>query len=164
MRAHLTTLAVGTFLLGATALAAPSAAQEDCGFVCDGIMTTDDVPSTEDIVGPATDAILEPGYDTDLYTTDADGDGLTDDRESDFRSNPYMPDTDGDWLLDGQEVYVYGTDPTNPDTDGDGLYDDEEVTYTFTSPLSPDTDGDGVGDLTEYRNGTLPCSAEFCAP
>ena len=47
MRAHLTTLAVGTFLLGATALAAPSAAQEDCGFVCDGIMTTDDVPSTE---------------------------------------------------------------------------------------------------------------------
>ena len=27
-----------------------------------------------------------------------------------------------------------------------------------------DTDGDGVGDLTEYRNGTLPCSAESCAP
>ena len=167
MRAHLLTFAVGMILIGATVLASPNAAaQEDCGFDCLGILTAGDAPPTWDIVDPITDAVLEPGQENDLWliTTDPDGDGLTDEIESAYGTNPYVPDSDGDSLFDGQEVNTYGTDPLNPDTDGDGLIDEEEVSYTSTNPLNPDSEGDGVDDLTEYRNGTLPCSLEFCAP
>ncbi len=156
---QLTALAVGTILIGTAALAASAvAAQEDCGFGCLGIRSTDDVPLTEDIVGPITDAVLEPGLNNDLYliTTDPDGDGLTDDVERNYGTDPYVPDTDGDSLFDGQEITYDGTDPLNPDTDGDGLIDEEEVSYTGTDPLDHDTDDDGVDDLTEYRSGTNP--------
>ena len=61
-------------------------------------------------------------------------------------------DTDGDGLSD-QDEYYYGTDPENPDTDGDGASDLEEI-YNGTDPWNPDTDGDGVldGDDTEYSD------------
>ena len=110
------------------------AAQEDCGFGCLGIRSADDVPLTEDLVGPITAAVLEPGLNNDLYliTTDPDGDGLTDDVERNYGTDPYVPDTDGDSLFDGQEITYYGTDPLNPDTDWDGLSDEGEVSYTGT--------------------------------
>ncbi|MFA7169766.1 MAG: hypothetical protein WC178_02840 [Candidatus Paceibacterota bacterium] len=41
-------------------------------------------------------------------------------------SNMGMIDTDGDGLSDDQEKF-YGSDPSNPDTDGDGYKDGEEV-------------------------------------
>src|SRR5581483_6321110 len=40
---------------------------------------------------------------------------------------PPPPDTDGDGLSDDDETNVYHTDPNNPDTDGDGLTDGQEV-------------------------------------
>lgn len=83
------------------------------------------------------------------------------------------PDTDGDGLSDEAETNgwhtqrgnVYKTDPNNPDTDGDGLTDGEEagalistrIGYTGIShPFRPDTDGDGLDDLTEVLAGTNP--------
>src|SRR5690606_16576146 len=42
--------------------------------------------------------------------SDADGDGLTDTRESELGTRADMLDTDGDGLSDGQEI-AYGTDP-----------------------------------------------------
>jgi hypothetical protein len=72
-----------------------------------------------------------------------------------------MADSDGDGLRDDQEAH-FGTDPTQVDTDGDGRSDMDEVTgYSFfyapsqstlvySSPLVSDTDGDGMDDKTEY--------------
>ena len=44
---------------------------------------------------------------------DADGDGLTDEEESDLGTDPNNPDTDNDGVNDGQET-TDGTDPLNP--------------------------------------------------
>ncbi|MFX0022093.1 MAG: NosD domain-containing protein [Candidatus Hermodarchaeota archaeon] len=45
------------------------------------------------------------------------------------------PDTDGDGLIDEWEE-LYGTDPLKPDTDGDGLTDGEEVLNLGSDPLN----------------------------
>lgn len=89
---------------------------------------------------------------------DTDGDGLTDDVEEQFGTDPLDPDTDGDGLNDYEEVYAgedgYITDPLNSDTDGDGLSDHEEVAEGEdgyrTDPTKPDTDGDLVNDSEDY--------------
>lgn len=64
-------------------------------------------------------------------------------------------DTDGDGLTD-EEERGYGTDPSVVDTDNDGLSDREEVEVYKTSPLNSDTDGDGFSDGTEVKNGYNP--------
>ncbi len=64
-------------------------------------------------------------------------------------------DSDQDGLTDEEEK-KYGTDPTNPDTDGDGLTDYDEVVVFGTDPKNPDTDGDGYTDGDEVRNGYNP--------
>lgn len=76
---------------------------------------------------------------------DTDGDGLSDDDEIVWGTDPNNGDTDGDGLLDGTEVNDLGTNPLSGDTDGDGLSDGAEVTLG-TDPLNWDTDGDGWND------------------
>ena len=80
---------------------------------------------------------------------DSDGDGLTDDEEIYWGTDPYNWDTDGDGLPDGAEVNSYGTDPTRYDTDWDGLSDGDEYGIYFTDPTRYDTDGDGLDDYEE---------------
>jgi outer membrane protein OmpA-like peptidoglycan-associated protein len=77
---------------------------------------------------------------------DSDGDGLTDQEEAEWGTDPYNPDTDGDGLTDGEEVHIYHTDPLNPDSDFDGLSDGDEVHIYHTDPMNRDTDGGGVSD------------------
>jgi TolB protein len=86
---------------------------------------------------------------------DTDGDGLTDQRESEVRTDPFNPDSDGDGLLDGEEVFRSGTNPLSPDSDGDGLNDGEEISRR-TNALNPDSDGDNSKDGDEVRLGTDP--------
>ena len=43
-------------------------------------------------------------------------------------------DKDDDGLFNDQEG-IYGTDPKDPDTDNDGLNDYEEITKYHTNPL-----------------------------
>jgi hypothetical protein len=89
---------------------------------------------------------------------------------------PRAPDTDGDGLTDDEETNVHGTDPLNPDTDGDTLPDGWEVRYLVptdpgvTDGLDPlddgtvnpnhgpdgDPDGDGYANDYEYYSGTDP--------
>ena len=96
-----------------------------------------------------TETVFEDGFES-ASSIDSDGDGLTNDEEADFETDPNNPDTDGDGLDDGDEVHTYGTSPTEPDTDGDGISDGEEVS-TGTDPLSePVTDVDAVMDLIPY--------------
>jgi outer membrane protein OmpA-like peptidoglycan-associated protein len=91
-------------------------------------------------------------YGTDPDKPDTDADGLLDGEEvKKYKTNPLKKDTDGDWLTDGEEVKQYHTDPTNADTDGDGLTDGEEVLRTHTNPLLPDSDGDGLPDAEEIK-------------
>ena len=59
---------------------------------------------------------------------DSDNDGLPDDEEKQYGTNPHNPDTDGDGLSDGDEVNKYHTDPLVADSDGDGFSDGDEVT------------------------------------
>jgi hypothetical protein len=88
--------------------------------------------------------------------TDSDGDGISDEDEAIYGTNPNNPDSDGDGLSDGEEVYVHGTDPNNADSDDDELSDGDEVLIYGTDPLDPDTDGDQMLDGWEVDNGLDP--------
>ncbi|MGA1866060.1 MAG: transglutaminase domain-containing protein [Thermoplasmatota archaeon] len=96
----------------------------------------------------------------DYQFSDIDRDGLLNDQEEAFGTNPLDPDTDRDGLTDGAEVQSYRTNPLNPDTDADGLDDMTEVlgllNWAFSDPSSNDTDGDGLDDFLEIEIGTDP--------
>ncbi len=51
---------------------------------------------------------------------------------------PRAVDTDQDGLSDDEEK-KYGTNPNNPDTDGDGIPDVDEIKIYHTNPLEPNT-------------------------
>jgi hypothetical protein len=72
--------------------------------------------------------------------TDNDGDGLTNDEETNLGTDPDSADSDGDGISDGAEV----GDPAAPiDTDGDGTINAND----------PDDDGDGISTVDEDVNG-----------
>ena len=81
-------------------------------------------------------------YDTE-DTTDSDGDGLPDELEITFGTDPYSTDTDSDGLSDYEELNWLNYDPTKPDTDGNGVLDKDE-----------DSDGDGLTNIEEANLGT----------
>jgi len=83
-------------------------------------------------------AALEPDQQGPV---DSDHDGLDDDAELRYGTNPLVADTDGDRLDDGVEVHVYGTDPLKGDTDGDGSSDGREIDELHTDPLDPSEGG-----------------------
>src|SRR3989344_5379320 len=72
---------------------------------------------------------------------DSDRDGITDEEETLYGTNPNAVDTDDDGLTDRDEVRVFKTDPNNPDTDGDTYSDGVEVRNGF--------DPKGSGKLLE---------------
>ena len=77
---------------------------------------------------------------------DSDHDGLSDEEEATYGTDPFKADTDSDGLTDGDEVIYFNTDPTNPDTDGDRISDGQEV-RVGTDPKDPNSFpscGDGV--------------------
>lgn len=59
---------------------------------------------------------------------DSDSDGLNNDVECAFGSDPYSSDTDKDGLLDAEEKAA-GTNPNSDDSDGDGTSDKAELSY-----------------------------------
>ena len=102
--------------------------------------------------------------------TDSDGDGLTDQFEGLFGTDPNRSDTDGDGLGDSAETATYHTDPLRADTDGDGVTDAAEVAAgtdpgraalpqgaadaRFGGMQTLDTDQDGLSDYEERMMGT----------
>ncbi len=85
---------------------------------------------------------------------DIDGDGIPDNSEKIYETNPEKFDTDGDGLSDGKEVLL-GTNPLKFDTDGDGLPDGQEIKHN-TNPLVKDSDSDGLEDGVEIIKGLNP--------
>jgi hypothetical protein len=99
----------------------------------------------------------EARYGTNPYDQDTDGDGLSDWYEiMQLKSSPFLIDSDGDGLTDFEEVVKYRTRPDTLDTDRDGLNDADEVQTFFTNPLVADTDQDGLSDGEEILLGTNP--------
>lgn len=118
----------------------------------------------------------------DPFTTDADGDGLSDglegsaqavDTDGDGTPDFQDLDSDGDCRLDAVESGL-ATPPVDTDGDGrpdyrdrdsdaDGLLDQAEDANCSgateageSDPLAADSDGDGAGDLVEAGAGTSP--------
>lgn len=89
---------------------------------------------------------------------DIDGDGLSNDEEGTWHSNPFRTDTDDDGYLDETEV-VNGYNPNGTgklDSDGDGLTNYAEMTIHWSDPYDADTDNDGYNDGLEIANGYSP--------
>jgi hypothetical protein len=112
---------------------------------------------------------------------DQDMDGLLNEDETKYGTNPNLSDSDGDGRSDGAEVLsgsdpldataIYvdsdgdglsdtfeqgrGFNPNNNDSDGDGLRDDLEL-VVGSNPLKVDSDGDGVSDGKEYDLNSDP--------
>ena len=84
----------------------------------------------------------------DSMTIDTDGDGLSDAKEIELRTDLTNNDTDNDGLTDGSEVHNHSSDPLNIDTDGDDLNDSYEVALG-TDPQDRDTDDDYLNDSYE---------------
>lgn len=103
---------------------------------------------------------------------DSDSDGLSDEEEPIYGTDPTRRDTDGDGLGDKVELLLstVGVNPLAPDdpiscmpiepdlrpildTDGDGLLDCEEALLRLDATLF-DSDADGVPDLLEVISGT----------
>ena len=121
------------------------------------ISTPSDVQSFEQVFGGIMGAGNTPPPVVPAVTgPDSDFDGLTDEQERAFGTDPFKADTDGDGLIDGDEVNKYHTDPLKADTDGDGLSDSDEVLRWKTDPTKADTDGDGYPDGQEIKNGYNP--------
>ncbi len=85
---------------------------------------------------------------------DFDLDGLSDEKELWFFTDPGKKDTDDDGLSDVEEILEYHTNPVEKDTDDDRLSDYDEVKIYKTHPNKPDTDGDGISDGDEIKAGT----------
>lgn len=128
-----------------------------------GAQTVPTTPSAQPENPPVVEPTPEPnipkpatvGSTTTGAMMDTDGDGLSDAREGELRTDPLNTDTDGDKLNDGEEVSI-GTDPLVADTDGDGLPDGDEVRVWKTDPKNRDTDGDSYADGDEVKNGYNP--------
>ncbi len=132
----------------------------------DGDRTSDLAEGTGDDDGDGVANYLDDD-DDDGPQGDLDQDGLTNELEDLWGTDPLDPDSDDDGALDGIEVLAYSTNPLNPDTDGGGALDGAEIAG-HTDPLDPlddletgrDSDGDGLTDAFEEELGTDPLVAD----
>ncbi len=115
-----------------------------------------------------------PGVDS--LMVDTDGDGLSDEEELLYGSDPGNHDTDNDGMSDYFEKLVsspgnerdplvfdspcdLGAEDTWPDTDTDGLTDCEEYIQGTKRKIA-DTDYDGIPDYIEHLAGTSPIEVQ----
>lgn len=101
----------------------------------------------------ASDHFFDYGLKISYYmfdNNDSDGDGILNDEELSYGTNPFSPDTDLDLLTDYEEIYVHKTSPVLFDTDTDGLSDYEEISLKL-DPNKMDTDDDKLNDFEEVK-------------
>jgi hypothetical protein len=119
---------------------------------------------------------IDRGSPPSVAAADADQDGLMDQFEAMFGTDPKLADTDQDGLSDALETGVTHTDPLAADTDKDGLTDafersqnsdagrakipDSVRAANFGGLATMDSDKDGLSDSFEKRAGTDPLKAD----
>ncbi len=95
--------------------------------------TTNDVVNTndDDTGTPVTPTTNRPTFQryTATVSSDQDHDGLTDEQERQFKTDPKVADSDGDGLTDAEEVSIYLSNPLAVDSDRDGVNDGAEVAH-----------------------------------
>ncbi|MGR3311070.1 MAG: hypothetical protein ACUZ77_09860 [Candidatus Brocadiales bacterium] len=83
------------------------------------------------LTGMALFVLLTGLCDNEVYAKklqrDVDKDGLTNQEEMEWGTNPNNPDTDGDGIMDGIEVHDLGTNPLDSDSDSDGVNDGDQI-------------------------------------
>lgn len=110
----------------------------------------------EDLDDDGLNNTMESRFFTNPYSSDTDGDGISDKWEIDNNLDPTNPndadyDHDGDDLSTLLEATLYETNFLSDDSDEDGWSDDFEINTSFTDPNLNDTDGDGMLDVEEYN-------------
>ncbi len=103
---------------------------------------------------------------------DYDGDGLFDEEEATYGTDPGLPDSDFDGLTDyeeiyGVEVYQVWVDTWSDPAETSYIWWANSYTTYNLDPLNPDTDWDGLPDGFERTYGTDPADgndAQFPAP
>ncbi|MEZ5246056.1 MAG: hypothetical protein R2707_13235 [Acidimicrobiales bacterium] len=123
-------------------------------------LDTESDPFSGDGDGDGLSDAIERATGSDALNYDTDGDGLDDRAELRAGTNANNADSDGDGLTDGVEVHDIGSNPLSGDSDGDGLGDLREVYGTGTSATSADSDGDGLNDADEIARGTDAMQAD----
>lgn len=83
---------------------------------------------------PNVESTIKTNFSSEIL--DSDGDGLSDTKERELRTNRNNSDSDNDGLFDKEEVDIYKTDPLESDTDADGTLDGDEINQV-TDPNDP---------------------------
>lgn len=82
---------------------------------------------------------------------DADGDGLNGFSELSLQTNLFSSNTDGDNLTDGEEVNTYHTNPLATDSDNDGIDDSSKSELNDDNGLDDNAgtnhDSGSTGDI-----------------
>ena len=84
---------------------------------------------------------------------DLDGDGVTNEMEASYGSDPNSIDSDNDGLTDYEEIKLYYTSPTDDDMDGDGISDYDEIKIYHTNPYGDLPDTYMVSSQSHYEHG-----------
>jgi Thrombospondin type 3 repeat len=92
-----------------------------------------------------------------ISSVDYEGDTRIYNTYTDIGADEFVLDTDSDGLTDEDEI-SYSTNPLIRDSDGDGLADGGEITNN-TLPLVADSDGDGYSDFLEVLRDSIPTAA-----
>ncbi|EKD76190.1 MAG: hypothetical protein ACD_43C00200G0001, partial [uncultured bacterium] len=141
------------------------------------VMDSDDnndgyLDGTSQKIEPAEAIVVSESAGDTVLAQDSDGDGLIDNVEIEYGTNPDKADTDGDGITDSAEI-LQQTNPSDLDTDNDGVMDglDEQPGRFESQPKLPtddiegdgllnnidaDDDGDGLYDSAEVLLGTDP--------
>ena len=139
---------------------------------------------TDSDLNGAKDWVADPPAGDSWFADDSDGDGMTNEEEAFFGSDPYSLDSDHDGLVDKDERdltlamngYLTTTDPWSWDSDGDGFSDHDEY-YAWLQGSSPmvnynnlpsgpswsggafftyfDADGDGIHNQDDMEPVTM---------
>lgn len=147
---------------------------------CPGDDPTEVTPTGGTPSNPVTGTVVTPTPTVD----DRDGDGIPNDDEATYGTDPDNADSDADGLMDGLEVGLgtdtdptTTTDPLDDDSDDDGLLDGAEDAnadgaWTATlgdsttvgtgesDPNVADTDGDLLSDGDEIAAGSSPVDTD----
>ncbi|MBR0078990.1 MAG: VWA domain-containing protein [Synergistaceae bacterium] len=108
------------------------------------------------------DTTLHAKWYNTVDTTDSDNDGLPDELEFTFGTDPVEPDTDTDGLTDYDELNWLNYNPLEIDSDGNGIPDGDEdpdkdeltniqESNFGTNMILTDTDRDGLTDKEEVE-------------